>query len=1374
MLKNKKLMNVVSRFLTVLLLFTLGSPSFAVENNPSTNIHTFTSPKLNYPDKISSKLTDEFNSEKYVTYIIKLSEQPDVMSISNNSLHKFKAKNVTARTAVLNTRSVVVNSLREASTRTQASLMDYLDDKKASGDVKDYKSFYIVNSMAITSTKKVMEEIAKRNDVAKVLPNETVQLNDNQSTETSSSNNETKKEVSQGDRNSPKSDEPVDPNIQWDINLIGVPKVWKQGIDGKGIVVGSLDTGVDYTHPALFRKWRAVDENGKVSNPELSWFDPTPRHTILPFDGIGHGTHTMGIMVGSEENGTHKIGVAPGAKWMSARIFDSSGHTTTEILLEAGQWMLAPTDAEGNLHPELAPDVINNSWGGGPGLDEFYRLIVQAWKAANIVPVFSAGNTNSPYKAEPGTVANPANYPESFAVGATDKFNNLADFSLRGPSPYGQIKPDVSAPGVKVLSSFLNGSYVEEDGTSMAGPIVAGVAALMLQENASLDVDKLEYIIKQTATPMTNSDYNISPNNGYGYGIVNAYNAVQTVTSGVGTLTGKVTTPGEDNEKPVIEYTPIKLAYTNDDNLHLDISVSDNINVGTVEAFARITGDQDWTSIQMDQISGDNRHGVFEGLVPSVLETTAGVEYYFKVSDFGNNQVTTDINSITITDGVTPGYFQNFEENFDGYKIYGKNNTWQWGEPTRGPDSAFSGKKVVGTNLSGAYYPNSTADLQLPTINLLDSPGGAILSFKQWYDLEQDKDFGTVYISANSTGNVYMPIETITSFNGKWDTRYIDLRNYGGQQVKVKLELTSDDEVQNLGWYIDDVSLETDHTPPGAPSNLSGYADPLNFINLKWDAPQDNDVQFYNVYRSTTPGSGYESSGGSVTPDFIDTWVDGKGPFYYVVTAVDYSGNESVYSNEISVSLESNPKVIFQDNFDGPDDNGWTHSGTIDEWERGKPQGGPSEASSVPNVWGTDLDGNYEDNSDYSLYSPIIDLSNTIHPIVAFQDWFQIQGYTYGKPLDDVSFEISSDGGTSWTKIQDYNGLYGNSWFQDGFNLEAYKGKQVQFRFHLTSNESLNYAGFYLDDFQVLDVNDNVAASILSHNRPDIHSVKSTTNIKNESNKSSNTVISTPKEETSGVIANGLPIIGSTVTLLETGQSVITDPRNGTFKINALPGTYTARAEAYGYYPEDQTITITDNETTTADFSLETIPHGMIQGVITDQTTGQPISHARIMVMEDARVSPVYTDSNGMYTLDCLAGDYTLSVSAPDFYDQQLKVTVAGGQTTSTSVGLKSFTGLSGELGYDDGSMESTTAFNKAGTLQAVLMTPDTNTVEVTGAKIMFFDERFPAPGGTDFKYALYDASGPKGAPGKMIACQLKGLLYEMGIGPPFTLIQEL
>src|SRR5690606_1878225 len=142
-----------------------------------------------------------------------------------------------------------------------------------------------------------------------------------------------------------------------------------------------------------------------------------------------------------------------------------------------------------------------------------YRDVVIAWRAAEIFPEFSAGNTTLFNPGGPGSIATPANYPESFATGATDIKDGLASFSLEGPSPYDEIKPDISAPGVNIRSTVPGGGYEGGwNGTSMAGPAVSGVVALMIQANSSLSVDELEQMLLDTAIPLTNGEYPESPN----------------------------------------------------------------------------------------------------------------------------------------------------------------------------------------------------------------------------------------------------------------------------------------------------------------------------------------------------------------------------------------------------------------------------------------------------------------------------------------------------------------------------------------------------------------------------------------------------------------------------------------------------------------------------------------------------------------------------------------------------------------------------------------------------------------------------------------------------------------------------------------------
>ena len=239
--------------------------------------------------------------------------------------------------------------------------------------------------------------------------------------------------------------EPTVEGLEWNIERVGADLVWNMGIDGTGAVVGLIDTGATWDHEALKEKWRGYDPVTGATNPEGNWLDTIDGRS-MPYDipSVPHGSHVLGTILGQDPQGLNKIGVAPGAKWIAAKAFSEDGGYDSD-LITAGEWMLAPGG-----DPTKAPDVINNSWGGGAVIDDWFRGVVNAWRAAEIVPVFAAGNQKSGEPSPwPGSIENPGNYPESFAVAAIDKNNIRASFSKLGPSLYDDtiIKPEISEIG---------------------------------------------------------------------------------------------------------------------------------------------------------------------------------------------------------------------------------------------------------------------------------------------------------------------------------------------------------------------------------------------------------------------------------------------------------------------------------------------------------------------------------------------------------------------------------------------------------------------------------------------------------------------------------------------------------------------------------------------------------------------------------------------------------------------------------------------------------------------------------------------------------------------------------------------------------------
>lgn len=328
---------------------------------------------------------------------------------------------------------------------------------------------------------------------------------------------------------------------EWGVAKIGAPQAWDAGALGQGVVVANIDTGVDYAHPALVRQYRGNLGGGTFSHA-YSWWDPTGICGPVPCDNDGHGTHTMGTILGGDGPGAflRDIGVAPEARWIAAKGCEDSS-CSERALLSAGQFVLAPTDASGNNpDPSRRPDIVNNSWGGGPD-DPFYAEVVEAWRAAGIIPVFSAGNEGPGC----GTGGSPGDYAGAFSVGATDTADRIAPFSSRGPAA-DKVNPDVTAPGVNVVSSVPGGSYLPSSGTSMAAPHVAGALALVLSAQPALrgDVDGATHALRLSALDIPDTTCGGAPggdpNNVYGDGRLDAAAAVTLVRS-AGTLTGTIT-----------------------------------------------------------------------------------------------------------------------------------------------------------------------------------------------------------------------------------------------------------------------------------------------------------------------------------------------------------------------------------------------------------------------------------------------------------------------------------------------------------------------------------------------------------------------------------------------------------------------------------------------------------------------------------------------------------------------------------------------------------------------------------------------------------------------------------------------------------------
>jgi serine protease AprX len=403
----------------------------------------------------------------------------------------------------------VYETLSALAESTQAPLIAQLRDVGV-----EYRPYWIANLVWVRGNLSTVQLLAERLDVAHIYANPKVKLD------------APDEEPAAG---------PRPEGIEWNILKVNADEVWALGFTGQGVVIGGQDTGYDWDHPAIINQYRGWD--GMNADHDYNWIDFTYEHEQTPVDPYGHGTHTMGTMVG-DDGGSNQIGMAPGARWIGCRNMDDGGNGTPETYIGCYQWFVAPTRRDGSgADPALAPDVINNSWGCPPseGCTDPNVLLTATENlvAAGIVSAHSAGNSGSSCS----SVQDPAAiYDVSFTVGATDSADVIAGFSSRGPVTVdgsNRPKPDISAPGVNVRSCVPGSGYGSYSGTSMAGPHVAGQVALLISAHPSLrgQVEAIENTITQTALHIPWTDCNSSgvPNNVYGWGRIDALAAIVSV-----------------------------------------------------------------------------------------------------------------------------------------------------------------------------------------------------------------------------------------------------------------------------------------------------------------------------------------------------------------------------------------------------------------------------------------------------------------------------------------------------------------------------------------------------------------------------------------------------------------------------------------------------------------------------------------------------------------------------------------------------------------------------------------------------------------------------------------------------------------------------
>lgn len=480
----------------------------------------------NFAEYLQSRAPDDF-----VSAIVVMADQADIKSISSALTAQGASRSVRHRR--------VISALKSAASRSQGNIASYLDTGIAEGSVKGYTTYWIMNLIVVQATVAELGNIAARPDVEIV-----------------ESNFEASLIEPVGDKTQPLIVLNRGIGVTPGLKAIKADSVWHLlGITGAGRLLANLDTGVDGTHTALTGRWRGNHEPWQEC-----WRDALGNGDTFPTDYHSHGTHVMGTLCGLGAGTADTIGVAWEAEWIADNAINQSVDSEFDNdVTDAFQWFADP-DGDPQTVDDV-PDVVQNSWGiysywpGYQDCDYRWQTVIENCEAAGVVCIFSAGNEG------PNTqsLRSPANICETpttnFSVGSIDATNYgfpypIWESSSRGPSDCdGRTKkPEVVAPGVQVYSSVPGGGYEWYwwSGTSMAGPHVSGIVALMRQVNPDLEVETIKQILINTAVDLGPP----GEENTYGWGIVDAYAAVLAAQQ-------TIYVPGDANRDGIVDVADV-------------------------------------------------------------------------------------------------------------------------------------------------------------------------------------------------------------------------------------------------------------------------------------------------------------------------------------------------------------------------------------------------------------------------------------------------------------------------------------------------------------------------------------------------------------------------------------------------------------------------------------------------------------------------------------------------------------------------------------------------------------------------------------------------------------------------------------------------
>lgn len=452
-----------------------------------------------------------------VAFLVDLPEQVDFYNFGLILDERGLKENKSAR------RTAFLEALRLVAHEYQAAVVGKLERLREAGRIERWDAFRIANRISVVASDPgVVTEIAGWREVAQLVEATEPGVPRPRSLEGPQARKPDPQPSVIVTRPKTSTRPPADP-LCWALPAIGAPDAWARGLDGRGVVVGLLDTGASASHNQLAKNWRGARDPRLAAR---SWYHPFSSDIKVPHDSSWHGTGVLSTAVAQNvplgDGRRTMIGAAPGATWVAAVAYPED-RPDRLAFTAAAEWMLF----------SAKPDIVVHSYTqSADRIDPMIERMFNAFKVAETVVVFSAGNSGP----QPGLNNSPAHFPvmspwavPAFSIGATGRDGQVAEFSARGPSSrdYTTLFPQIVAPGVDVTVAFplFPDALIGTEGTSFSVGYAAGAAAILLQAAPDLRPNAVEHLLKSSARPVGQPH----PSNSAGWGLLDIPAALKKV-----------------------------------------------------------------------------------------------------------------------------------------------------------------------------------------------------------------------------------------------------------------------------------------------------------------------------------------------------------------------------------------------------------------------------------------------------------------------------------------------------------------------------------------------------------------------------------------------------------------------------------------------------------------------------------------------------------------------------------------------------------------------------------------------------------------------------------------------------------------------------